>query len=774
MARAEGTGRFSTERLFHSVRRSLSVTIVLISLWVLGAWAFGATSLLRLNTEWIGMKLITAASFVSLAFAILMRETRSPLWARLLTFIPIYFALQSMADLFELRGAHQGPRQPMGLWDIHGHMGFNTALCFLLLSLSLLMAGVPKGRMPLVSQLFAFVAAFIAFFAVIGYVFDVEALYRLSGFTAMGLPTALLLLMLTVAVLFTQFDLGPMSLVTSPTVGGYAARRLILGVLVTNLFWGAICVWLERDRFVSSDLALILLVTANVFISLIWISRIGHELNNIEARRRGTERLLKEIINTAPAVIYVKNLDGNLILANAEFETQVKAVQAHSLIDTAGSLEASTLDAAELKVLRTGERLIAEETLMVSGEPRTFVTSRFPIYDEHDRMIGISGVWTDITSRKQFEEKLRQSEEGLRTLADTLPSIVWTAREDGTIDYLNRRWIEYTGESFERPISEAWQSVIDPQDFQRVREGWLYSVQTGLPYKSEARMRRRDGMYRWHLVQARSLKNSSGQTLRWFGSITDIDDQKRQAETLERRVAERTKELISANRELEAFSYSVSHDLRAPLRSMDGFSEILLSRYGDRIDETGRSYLQRVRSASRNMATLIDDLLTLSRIGRTEMVKEPFDLSSMARDLFEEKRRAEPDRLVRVEVESGLMVHADESLLRIALWNLIDNAWKYTSKTPNAVISFSSFMSEEGMRVFKIQDNGAGFDMVHAKQLFKAFQRLHSADEFPGTGIGLATAYRIIARHGGTLWAESEKGKGSSFYFNLGDSERKT
>jgi signal transduction histidine kinase len=277
-----------------------------------------------------------------------------------------------------------------------------------------------------------------------------------------------------------------------------------------------------------------------------------------------------------------------------------------------------------------------------------------------------------------------------------------------------------------------------------------------------------------------------------LGTLTDafnqmlgrIEDQSRElrryATELEQRVADRTHELqerneslrrnaaelLAANTELDAFAYSVSHDLRAPLRSIDGFSQVLLEDYGGQLDEAGRDSLQRVRAASQRMATLIDDLLKLARVTRSEMRTEVVDLSRIAQDIATELHRSTPEREVEFAIAQGLEARGDPRLLRVALENLLRNSWKYTAKQPRPRVEFGS-ADGNGERVFMVRDNGAGFDMQYADKLFGVFQRLHSAAEFEGTGVGLATVRRIITRHGGRIWAESAVDRGATFYFTL-------
>jgi light-regulated signal transduction histidine kinase (bacteriophytochrome) len=241
-------------------------------------------------------------------------------------------------------------------------------------------------------------------------------------------------------------------------------------------------------------------------------------------------------------------------------------------------------------------------------------------------------------------------------------------------------------------------------------------------------------------------------------------------EQLERRVRERTAELEEINRELESFSYSVSHDLRAPLRSIDGFSLALYEEYLDRLDETGKDYLMRVRTATRHMERLIDDLLNLSRVSRADMLFNATDLSRIAADILETLGRENPDRKVEIFIQENIVASGDPSLIRIVLENILSNAWKFTARNRQARIEFGC-TEMNGEYVYYIRDNGVGFDMAYAGKLFGTFQRLHGKDDFPGTGVGLAIVQRIIHRHGGRVWAESEKGIGSTFYFTLNTEE---
>jgi signal transduction histidine kinase len=266
-------------------------------------------------------------------------------------------------------------------------------------------------------------------------------------------------------------------------------------------------------------------------------------------------------------------------------------------------------------------------------------------------------------------------------------------------------------------------------------------------------------------------KDEVGVLVTTFNQMLDeIQKQNRELEQarsdLEQRVDARTRELATANKELEAFSYSVSHDLRAPLRAIDGFSKVLLVNYAASLDERGRHFLDRVRAGTRRMSELIDDLLGLARVGRKDLVRREVDVSALAGRVAAELARRDAHRAVRVEITGGLCAHADPQLLAIVLENLMGNAWKFTGKVPAPCIEVSQ--DGNGARgAFYVRDNGAGFDMAYADKLFGAFQRLHLDSDFEGTGIGLVTVQRIVTRHGGQVWAEGAVGKGATFYFTL-------
>ena len=325
----------------------------------------------------------------------------------------------------------------------------------------------------------------------------------------------------------------------------------------------------------------------------------------------------------------------------------------------------------------------------------------------------------------------------------------------------------------------GWLELVAPDARESHRQQLLEVIQDQGRFDLEFRiLRRQDGRERWVTGHGSLERDIQGQRNRIVGTMLDITERKlaeakvfRMNEELEQRVKDRTAQLEAANKEMEAFSYSVSHDLRAPLRSIDGFSLALLEDHHNQLCDAGRQYLSRIQSASYRMGQLIEDLLKLSSINRSELELSEFDLSDLCRDALDELPQDSSSRRVNVSLEKGLRIRADHGLMLVALENLLRNAVKFTSKSKDPSIEVGASLSLTGGRTFFIRDNGAGFEMAHADKLFNAFQRLHAATEFEGTGIGLAIVQRIIHRHGGRIWAEAKPGEGATFFFTIPQAE---
>ncbi|MEO8601480.1 MAG: PAS domain S-box protein [bacterium] len=378
------------------------------------------------------------------------------------------------------------------------------------------------------------------------------------------------------------------------------------------------------------------------------------------------------------------------------------------------------------------------------------------------------GLQRDIHDRVRADEALRTSETELRALIESVPDAVSVTDLDGMLLYRNRPRSGRAGEV----LGRRFYDLAAPEYRAPLRDAFRRAVASGTTQEVEMRRVGVDNSVRWYLSRMTPIVRDGA--ARVVTLITSEVTAQREREEhllrfnaeLEARVNARTAELQASLRELESFSYSVSHDLRAPLRAIDGFSQALVEDYGARLDAQGLDYLARVRGAAQRMGELIDDLLGLARVMRKDLSYAPVAIGRLAREVANEIACADPQRRVAVLVDDTLLAIGDAVLLRAALANLLGNAWKFTRESSNATIEFGADM-RGGERVFYVRDTGVGFDMAYAAKLFQPFQRLHEPGEFEGSGIGLATVQRIIGRHGGWIWGESEPGCGATFFFTL-------
>lgn len=388
--------------------------------------------------------------------------------------------------------------------------------------------------------------------------------------------------------------------------------------------------------------------------------------------------------------------------------------------------------------------------------------------DEKGQIVGVFAAARDITDHKQAEESLRESEERFHDLYENAPVAYFSIGTDGLIRQCNKSASEMLGygvqEILGRPILEFYADTAQGKEkasliFKRFLEGEAI-------VDKELQLQKADGTRVWGSLTVNPVRNTKGQIMESRSVIVDITERK-QAENELKQYHNHLEELVRERTiELEAFSYSVSHDLRAPLRTIDGFSQAILEDYEDKLDAQGKDYLLRIRTSTQFMGQLIADMLKLYRITSTEIDIAQVNLTQIAISVINELQQSQPERLVDIKIADGLEDSADPRLIHIALENLFGNAWKFTEKQEKAEIEFGT-TKKDGKKVYFIRDNGTGFDMEHMDKLFAPFQRLHSVAEYPGTGIGLATVRRVISRHGGKVWAEGKSGRGATFYFTL-------
>ncbi|RYY38654.1 MAG: PAS domain S-box protein [Chitinophagaceae bacterium] len=420
-----------------------------------------------------------------------------------------------------------------------------------------------------------------------------------------------------------------------------------------------------------------------------------------------------------------------------------------------------SLDAWNEAVLERKKFIFEHRVRRADGEYRNFHIQAIPILKPDGSIAEWVGVHTDITEQ-------RRSEAQLGLLADFMPQIVWATDAAGYHDFFNKRWYEYTGLSYAQTKGEGWSTVLHPDDAPRAWQVWQHSLDTGASYEIEYRMRRADGQYRWLLARATAIRNDAGIIVRWFGTCTDIHDQKTSAETLERIVAERTRDLQRSNEDLMQFAHVASHDLKEPVRKIATFESRLSHDFGAQLPDRAQLYLEKIRNAAKRMYTMIEGVLRYSSLNEGDHRDfEPVDLNIVLANI-----RSDLEVLIEQQgahIEAGQLPVVDglPTLLYQLFYNILNNALKFADTQRTPVIRISTVTAPEGFTCVRVADNGIGFDPKQADRIFKTFTRLNPKDRFEGTGLGLALCQKIVDRHGGSIRAEGNEGEGASFYITL-------
>jgi len=487
-----------------------------------------------------------------------------------------------------------------------------------------------------------------------------------------------------------------------------------------------------------------------------------------------SERFNRALFESSPDCIQVIDSSGHLLMMNAhgmsmmeieDFEavkgkpwTQLWPTDAHDVIQLI------------LDKCRNGEPTSFRRFCPTAkGNPRWWDVSLSSVLDGSGRVLA---VLRDVTEQERIQDAIRASEARFRMLTSTIPQLVWTCTSDGSCDYLSEQWMVYTGTTVEDNLGYGWLKVVHPDDVPHLRQCWQKSVETGTSFCAEYRLRGADGDYRWYLGQAQQQVGDSDFSPKWFGTSTNIVEQKEASRLLEQinqELDRRTVALAAANKELESFSYSISHDLRAPLRTMTGFAQALLEDFGDKLDPEAARYLKIIDKGARQLGQLIDDLLAFSRLSRQGIKKTAVRLDELLDEVRNDFAADIGNRPVEWVIHELPECRADRTTMKLVLANLVGNALKYSRPRDTARIEIGAEPAKDqpGLVTVYIKDNGVGFDMRYADKLFTVFQRLHRPDDFEGTGIGLAIVQRIIHRHGGHVSGEGRIGEGATFRFTV-------
>jgi PAS domain S-box-containing protein len=540
-----------------------------------------------------------------------------------------------------------------------------------------------------------------------------------------------------------------------------------------------------------------------------------------EEALRQSQELLQAIIDSSPSPIFMTDLEGRYTLVNRELEKIIGHPRTEIIGQNREHLYSSQDGQQYLEndrtVIRTKQELVVEETIDVPGGKQTYLTIKFPIINQSGDVVAVAGISNDITARKRIEEEnFRISErivfvnqidhlimaansidqigdEVLRRLNQVMPfrrgMIILNDQNDQTLSviaqHVHGKKLIQVGDRFvsdpkiEKVLKDNHLLDIPDLSVTEPRSPLMEKIlEEGCKHYISIPMMAREkimggliltadepgSIVEENVLLAKEVANQLGIAIQQWRLYEQTQSY---ATNLEKRVQERTTELENKNKELETFSYTVSHDLKAPLRGLDGYSQLLVREYGDQLDEEGRLFITNIRNATKQMNQLIDDLLTYSRVERRSLSESEVDLQSLLRALLAERMELIRDQKIATHIEIPFQqVRGDSESYNQVFRNLIDNAIKFTRDVPNPFIDIIG-TEDEDRYLIKISDNGIGFDMKYQEKIFEIFQRLHRADEYPGTGIGLAIVRKAVERMGGRVWAESSQGKGATFFLEI-------
>ncbi len=782
-----------------SFSHAASVTVILIGGLALIGWALDIPLLKSILPGLVTMKANTALAFIlaGLSLWLLRDEAAGPRARRithllagivvligLLTLTEYVFSWNMGIDQLFFRESREavGTSSP-------GRMAPNTALNFLLVGIALLILDVETRRNHRPAQFLILTATLISLLALIGYLYGVTALYGITSYTKMALHTAVAFTLLCLGILFARPGRGLMQVLLGDTAGGFLSRRLLPVVIGVPIVIGWVRLFGQRAGLYDTEFGISLSVLSSVVLLsvLVWMSARVLDRKEIERKQAEEElsrqtSILKSVLNSIGEGVVVADLNGKFTVWNPAAEQIVNLgpvdIPKEKWSERYGVYlpdQVTPYPADRLPLARAirGESVDADEQFLRHAKaPRGIwlsVTGR-PLIDETGILRGGVVVFNDITRRKQAAEAVKESEQRLDLALDSAQMGAWDLDLINDTAVRSLKHDQIFGYSSLQPEwgSEIFITHVVPEDRDLVKKRFEEAFATG-HFSMECRIIWPDQSLHWIAAQGRAYRNQKGDPVRMMGVVTDITERKRAEDAIEKLNEDlqvQTVQLEAVNKELEAFSYSVSHDLRAPLRHINGFVELLKQHLAANLDPKGQRYMDTITDSAKQMGRLIDDLLVFSRMGKTEMQITKLHLDSLVREILESLRTETQGRKIGWKVGKLPEVYGDAAMLKQVWINLMGNAVKYTRTRKQAEIEIGSSSNGEE-HIFFVKDNGVGFDPQYSGKLFGVFQRLHSSDEFEGTGIGLANVRRIVHRHGGRTWAEGRVDGGAVFYFSL-------
>jgi PAS domain S-box-containing protein len=773
----------STNRL-PGFPRLASVLAFAVGTVVLIGWMGNLDLLTRGGPGLVAMNPMTAVLFLCAALSLWLQADAGPGDAprRFLPLARLAALVVVVVALLRIFGYASGSDFGIDQWLFAGRvaasdgplpnrMAPNTAFGFVLLGLALLLLDKTMRRGHRPAEILALMVTLLALLALFGYAYGVRRLYGVASYIPMALPTALVLLLMAVAVLYARPRSGMMAVFTHASAGGAITRRLLPAMVGSMFVLGWLRLEGERRGMYSAELGVALYTLANIaiFSALVWWSAIS--IDRSEIQRRHVEQERERFFAVTPDLLCIAGFDGYFKSLNPAWEVLLGYSREELL--TQPLMEFVHPDdrdesSARLAGMAGGAPLVDFENRFrrKDGTDRWYSWNAIPVPEEH--LVYATG--RDITAQKQAQERLRQSEEHVRSIIDTAHDAFVAMDADGLVCGWNTRAEQTFGWRREEAIGQRLSHLVIPPQHRQAHEAGLrrfLDTRQGPVLNRSLELTALERSGREFPIELTIWPVRTGTSFSFNAFVRDITERK-QAEhdiiALNAELSANAVQLQQTNRELEAFSYTISHDLRAPLRHIDGYAR-MLQEDATQLEPELRRYLDAISTSARTMGMLIDDLLAFSRLGRKPVDRVPVDMAGIARSALQELGSgASAAAVVLGDLPEA---HADPVLLKQVWINLLSNALKYSAPRGTSARIELSGERDGAVARYRIRDNGVGFDMRYADKLFGVFQRLHSQDEFEGTGVGLAIVQRIVARHGGRIWAEAEPGRGATFTMEL-------
>lgn len=759
-----------------------SLAVAAIGLFVLIGWALNISLLTTLLPGLASMKANTALCFLFLGLALYLPTAkggwRKPASFALALLVLLIASLTLSQDIFSLDlGLDQflfADRSSSIATTAAGRMSAPTSFSFVLLSLVLMLSERLKENQ---RQIPILIALFIASGVFTSYPFSLVFGSSLFSYTGMALHTAILLVVLSLILLFEKPATGWLAVIGSRTPQGNSTRSLLVTALLTPFVLGWLIFYGETSGWYPAGLSRSTFVVSVMLLLAIAVTYNSQRLVQTEKARallevdfREVQRQLEAFVEFSPSAVFIKDVSGSYKLVNKHFEQLVGKPRIQILERNASALFSGPVLEAVLgsdkKVIETKGTALTEITVPFEGEQRTYLNTKFPLLDPDGSVNSIAGIWTDITGQRALTDALSHANEALRESEERFTKafhlspvgVALTTLSDGRFIDINLSFSEIFGLTREEAIGktstelgiltgEAREKVIS-----EIRgKGLVHNLELSF---TNPKVGSRDILYSVETVKI-------GEEQCALSAVIDITERKEAEEKLKKS----NQDLARSNSELEQFAYVASHDLQEPLRMVSSYMQLLETRYRDKLDQDAKDFIDYAVDGANRMQGLIQDLLSFSRVGTRGKTPEPFDSQAALDEALQNLRMSVEESKANIQNDVLPWVIADGNQLVQVFQNLVGNAIKFSgTKTPDIRISAKKM---NDLVEFAIRDNGIGFDPKHADRIFVIFQRLNNRQEFQGTGIGLAICKKIVERHGGRIWVESEPDKGSTFHFTF-------